>query len=78
MKHISIYFHFVRDKVEQGSLIVFYISGDDQLADALTKPLSHTRFEQLRSKIGVSNGVSILWGHDSLDPSRDRELDLFP
>lgn len=74
MKHISIYFRFVRDKVEQGSLIVFYISGDDQLADALTKPLSHTRFEQLRSKIGVS----ILWGHDSLDPSRDRELDLFP
>ncbi|RVW96171.1 Retrovirus-related Pol polyprotein from transposon RE1 [Vitis vinifera] len=60
MKHISIDFHFLRDKVDQGSLIVFYISSGDQFADTVTKLLSYTRFEQLHSKIGVSDGGSIL------------------
>ena len=62
MKHVALDYHFVREKVTDGSLIVHYINFFDQLADALTKPLSRGPFQRLRSKIGVSNGTSILRG----------------
>jgi len=63
MKHIAIDFHFIRDHISKGLLRVSYVSTTDQLADALTKPLSRQRFTLLRSKIGVSDGSTILRGH---------------
>ncbi|OMP03343.1 Reverse transcriptase, RNA-dependent DNA polymerase [Corchorus capsularis] len=63
MKHVSIDFHFVRDKVTNGQLHVHHLSTQDQLADLLTKPLPRLRFSLLVSKIGVFNGDSILRGH---------------
>ncbi|KAJ0456165.1 putative RNA-directed DNA polymerase [Helianthus annuus] len=62
MKHVALDYHFVREKVSNGSLKVFHINSKDQLADVLTKPLSRVPFLQIRSKIGVSNGASILRG----------------
>ena len=64
MKHIEIDFHFVRDKVQNGSLRVSHVSSADQLADVLTKPLPRQRFLLLRSKIGVSDGTTVLRGHN--------------
>ncbi|KAJ9548602.1 hypothetical protein OSB04_021145 [Centaurea solstitialis] len=40
MKHLALDFHFVREKVQDGSIRVTHIKGDDQLADALTKPMA--------------------------------------
>jgi hypothetical protein len=62
MKHVALDYHFVREKVADGSLKVLHINSADQLADALTKPLSRASFIRLRSKIGVSDGSSILRG----------------
>jgi hypothetical protein len=62
MKHIAIDFHFVHDHVSKGLLWVSHISNTDQLADALIKPLPCQWFTLLRSKIGVSNGDTILRG----------------
>lgn len=62
MKHVALDYHFVREKVADGSLKVLHINSADQLADALTKPLSRNSFVRLRSKIGVSDGSSILRG----------------
>ncbi|KAL4571122.1 hypothetical protein LXL04_017873 [Taraxacum kok-saghyz] len=42
MKHLALDFHFVREKVQQGTLRVEHIAGDDQLADALTKTIAKT------------------------------------
>lgn len=53
MKHIALDFHFVRQKIQQGELRVSHVTSVDQLADALTKPLSAPRLLQLRCKIGV-------------------------
>ena len=64
MKHIAIDFHFVREKVQNGSLRVSHVSSNDQLADALTKPLPHLRLNGLRIKIGVHSLNSILRGHN--------------
>ena len=53
MKHIALDYHFVRGQIQNGRLRVSHVSTHDQLADGLTKPLSRTRFQDLRSKIGV-------------------------
>ncbi|GLT58591.1 hypothetical protein SLA2020_314700 [Shorea laevis] len=63
MKHIAIDLHFVRELVDKQVLRVAHISSKDQLVDGFTKPLPTARFLQLRSKIGVADGSSILRGH---------------
>ncbi|GKV16066.1 hypothetical protein SLEP1_g26770 [Rubroshorea leprosula] len=62
MKDIAIDLHFVRELVDHKVLRVSHISTVDQLADGLTKPLSLHHFTQLQSKIGVTDGSSILRG----------------
>nr|XP_016447530.1 PREDICTED: uncharacterized mitochondrial protein AtMg00810-like [Nicotiana tabacum] len=47
-KHMEIHFHFVRDKVRAKTLLVRYVSSLDQVADLLTKPLSKSRFLELK------------------------------
>ena len=58
-KHIEIDFHFVRDMVAAKQLNVHFISGTDQLADVLTKPISSSRFALLRAKL---NALSVPLG----------------
>ncbi|KAK3016214.1 hypothetical protein RJ639_006216 [Escallonia herrerae] len=62
MKHIALDYHFVWECVTNGSLRVHHITTKDQLADILTKALHRSQFLHLRSKIGVTNGASILRG----------------
>uniref|UniRef100_A0A2N9HQK3 Reverse transcriptase Ty1/copia-type domain-containing protein n=1 Tax=Fagus sylvatica TaxID=28930 RepID=A0A2N9HQK3_FAGSY len=52
-KHVEIDFHFVRDMVAKKTLNVQFISSKDQLANLLTKPISSSRFAQLRTKLNV-------------------------
>ena len=52
-KHIEIDFHFVRDMVASKTLLVRFVSTDDQLADLLTKPLSSPQFVLFCSKLNV-------------------------
>ena len=47
-KHIDVRYHFVREKCEEGQLLVEHVCGQEQLADILTKPLAKDRFEKLR------------------------------
>lgn len=62
MKHLALDYHFVRERQAAGQLRVLHISNKDQIADMLTKPLGRPAFVKFRSKIGVSNGSSILRG----------------
>uniref|UniRef100_A0A2N9FEL3 Reverse transcriptase Ty1/copia-type domain-containing protein n=1 Tax=Fagus sylvatica TaxID=28930 RepID=A0A2N9FEL3_FAGSY len=52
-KHIEADYHFVREKVVCGDLLLQFISIHDQLADIFTKALPSTRFLQLCSKLMV-------------------------
>lgn len=73
MKHLALAFHFVREQIQRKQLRVQHISGTDQLANALTKPLSRARLAILLSKIGLLHGTSILRGRDK-DPNNPPQL----
>ncbi|KAK2977799.1 hypothetical protein RJ640_029844 [Escallonia rubra] len=62
-RHIALDYHFVRKCVTNGTLRVHHVNSKDQLADILTKVIPRQQFHQLQSKIGVTNGASILRGH---------------
>ena len=52
-KHIEIWYHFIRDLVEEKIVCLEFINIDNQKADIFTKPLNGPRFESLRKTIGV-------------------------
>jgi hypothetical protein len=53
LKHIKIKYHYIRDIVERGAVRLQYVTTEEQVADVLTKPLSRTKFEHFRDKLGV-------------------------
>ena len=52
-KHIDLRYHFIRDCVEKGTVIVEFIRTGEQKADILTKSLGRVRFQELRDKVGI-------------------------
>ena len=52
-KHIDIRYHYVRECVEDGKIVMLYIPTNQQAADILTKNLTHVKFIELRDKIGL-------------------------
>jgi hypothetical protein len=45
-KHINICYHHFREHVGKGLVKIFPIDTKDQIADALTKPLTHNSFQR--------------------------------
>jgi hypothetical protein len=52
-KHIDVKFHFLRDCVDGGQLVIEFVDTKRQLADILTKSLGRLRFQELRGMIGM-------------------------
>lgn len=50
-KHIDVRYHFIRQCVDEGSILLSYIETEQQLADILTKALGRVRFQKLRDRI---------------------------
>lgn len=51
--HIDTCYHFIRECVEGGKIIVEHINSNDQLVDILTKPLGRIKFLEMHKKIGL-------------------------
>ena len=52
-KHILIKYHFIHDVVTVfKQIVLYYISGKDNLAKMFTKNLGHVKFETFRSQLG--------------------------
>lgn len=56
-KHIDVHLHFVREKQDDKTISIQYVSTHDQLADILTKPLHRVAFEKLHNAISVSRRI---------------------
>lgn len=52
-KHIDVRFHFLRNLVGKGTVVLEYVETSEQVADILTKPLHRVDFQRLREKLGV-------------------------
>lgn len=52
-KHIDVRFHFVREKVEDGTIKINYCPTTDMVADTFTKPLGRVLFQNFRSGMGL-------------------------
>jgi hypothetical protein len=46
-------YHYIRECVNEGRIIIDYTATEEQLADILTKALGRVRFLELRDRIGV-------------------------
>lgn len=57
-KHFQIDYHFTRQKVEDNTIKVEYISSQDQPADILTKPLGRIKFETNREKLHLRSSLN--------------------
>lgn len=54
-KHIENDCHFIRDEIRRGVILPCYINTHSQLADILTKALGKQHFQNLTSKLGISD-----------------------
>ena len=54
-KHIDIRYHFIRECVERGEIMIKHINTEEQLADTLTKAMSTVKFEKMRALLGIQN-----------------------
>ena len=54
-KHIELDYHFVRDRIVDGSIKLLLVCSSHQLADALTKPLNAIILSLHMCKMGVKN-----------------------
>ncbi|GKE21273.1 retrovirus-related pol polyprotein from transposon TNT 1-94 [Tanacetum coccineum] len=52
-KHIDIRYHFIKEHVEKGTVEIYFVRTEYQLADLLTKALLKKHFEYLVHRIGM-------------------------
>ncbi|GJU65054.1 hypothetical protein Tco_1246889 [Tanacetum coccineum] len=52
-KHIEIRYHFINEHVERGTVEIYFVGTEYQLADLFTKALPKERFEYLVHRIGM-------------------------
>ncbi|GJV14135.1 retrovirus-related pol polyprotein from transposon TNT 1-94 [Tanacetum coccineum] len=52
-KHIDIRYHFIKVQVESGTMELYFVQIEYQLADIFTKPLPRDRFNFLIEKLGM-------------------------
>nr|GEW79944.1 retrovirus-related Pol polyprotein from transposon TNT 1-94 [Tanacetum cinerariifolium] len=54
-KHIAIRYHFIKEHVEKGTIELYFVNMDYQLADLFTKALPTYRFNYLVHRLGMRN-----------------------
>ena len=53
-KHIAIKYHFIREAETTKQIQLEYCTTEDQVADIFTKALPRAKFEELRTKLGIT------------------------
>ena len=58
-KHIDTKFHYIRELVNNGEIVLQHCRIEEQFADILTKPLGQKSFEYLRKFLGMTDNPTI-------------------
>ena len=68
-KHIDVKFHFLRDCVDRGQIVIEFVKTGRQLTDVLTKPLGRLRLTELKERIGMERvqGITVGLGEKLLE-----------
>jgi hypothetical protein len=53
-KHIDIRYHYIQECVEEKKVILHYVPTTEQIADIMTKCLSHEKFNKFRNQLGIT------------------------
>ena len=61
-KHIDVKFHFLRDCVDGGQVVIEFVETGQQLADVLTKLLGRLRLMELKKMIGMVEVLGLAVG----------------
>jgi hypothetical protein len=62
MNHLQINYHFVRERVIKGDLLIQHVSSIDQFADILTKGLSISLFQHHCSNLMLGSSKPAIEG----------------
>lgn len=54
-KHIDVCYHFIRECVNRGEIVISHISSEKQCVDVLTKAMAAAKFEKMRELLGIKN-----------------------
>ena len=54
-KHVKVERHFIKEKIEEGTICMVYVPTSKQTVDLLTKLLTRLVFEKLVDKLGMFN-----------------------
>ena len=58
-KYIEIRYHFIRNHVQRGDIILEFVQTNFQLANIFTKPLDENHFAFIRREFGILNPLEI-------------------
>eukprot|EP00253_Pinus_taeda_P005839 PITA_05839 len=58
-KHIDTRFHYIRELVNNGEIVLVHCKTQEQVADILTKPLGQKSFEFLRKCLGMTDNPAV-------------------
>ena len=58
-KHIDTEFHYIRELVNNGEIILQHCRTQEQVADIRTKPLDQKSFEFLRKLLGMTDNPAV-------------------
>ena len=52
-KHIEVHYHYIREKVLEGEMIMVPTKTEEQIADILTKSINKEKFEKFREALDM-------------------------
>ena len=52
-KHINIRYHYIREVIQRKLAELYFIDGESNPADLLTKNLGHVKFQKFRAMLGL-------------------------
>ena len=71
-KHIDIRYHFGREKVRDGHVVLMNSPTVEMLADLITKPISAIQFSALTSNLGIPSSIAAV---ESSGSAADKHLE---